>query len=311
MKDIIIAHIFLNRKCNLNCSYCALVKDDNELTLEQWKNIFLTLKPHVHTFNIAGLEPTLTEYLEDLIVFWKQNNINYVICTHGLVSDEKLKKYIDLGLKGIGVSIDSVHRRFIDRSSEIKSKRGIEVLNLLSEYDDISKFIGITVSKLNIHEVFDIITLADKHEFISCVTPIQKEREGRIFAGGNEHCFTINDCRLLFRVKEKLISLYRNGTLLGECEEIYDMWIPQAWEQSWKCEPMSVIMVDNDGRLGCCYDYYGKNVGSINIVKDGFNLQKLHDYYESDLKECGGCLWGCNVLSTLVKEGKIPIEVVK
>jgi molybdenum cofactor biosynthesis enzyme MoaA len=63
--NITEAQIFLTRECNFSCHYCKLTKRKlNELSLEQWKDVFLFLEDiDIQTVKILGGEPTVKEWL--------------------------------------------------------------------------------------------------------------------------------------------------------------------------------------------------------------------------------------------------------
>lgn len=60
---------------------------------------------------------------------------------------------------------------------------------------------------------------------------------------------------------------------------------------NWKCNGLSELRIDSDGKLVCCCD----KIGNVNNSFSIFDLpEKLNDFYferEKDAKNCKGCLW--------------------
>ena len=61
----------------------------------------------------------------------------------------------------------------------------------------------------------------------------------------------------------------------------------------WKCEGLSELRVDSDGKMVCCCDNVGKVNENFTIfdLKDPEKLQAFFKIRGEDARKCKGCLW--------------------
>lgn len=112
--DINYIHIYITRKCNLECLHCftnSHPKLEHELEAVEWEKIAADIgQIGVRTVHIEGGEPLIYPGINDVIKSLADNKVKDILMvTNGLsASEEKLKSLMNSGLNRIAVSLDSI-----------------------------------------------------------------------------------------------------------------------------------------------------------------------------------------------------------
>lgn len=154
-------------KCNLNCLHChakGRYKKD-ELDTKGAKRLIENLAD-VLDFRMlvfTGGEPFVRKDIFELMGHAREMGFEVVVATNAtLISKEVARKMREMGVVGIAASIDSTDPSKHDRFRGVKgafemAMRGIEN----SKEEGLYIQINITVSKLNLNELPDLLKLAD------------------------------------------------------------------------------------------------------------------------------------------------------
>lgn len=164
------AHLELTYNCNFNCQFCCVPWIDhpqimgNELSCEDWCRIIdILVSNGVNRITLSGGEPLLRTDLPDIIKHIKKEpkilgctvytNISMVSREiYSLIDDERFEVFTSLqGIKTRSKMIGG-------RSSLWRFKRSCQKV----ARSKASLLIGITVTKVNLFEVEDMISLADR-----------------------------------------------------------------------------------------------------------------------------------------------------
>lgn len=129
----------VTRRCNLNCTHCYIdanmraVASKNELTTSEGFRLLdeiAELCPGVMLI-LTGGEPLLRPDIFDLARYGVEKNLIIVLGTNGyLVTETVVKKLVEIGVYGLGISLDSMnpesHDRF--RGKEGSWQRALEAM---------------------------------------------------------------------------------------------------------------------------------------------------------------------------------------
>lgn len=111
----------LTKKCNLKCPHCYLEAGraaDHELTTEECLGLIDEMKAlGTEMVILTGGEPLLRKDIYDIASYASSQGLWVVMGTNGvLISDRVAQKMVECGVKGVGISIDSldpaVHNSF-------------------------------------------------------------------------------------------------------------------------------------------------------------------------------------------------------
>src|SRR5690606_1040485 len=156
----------LTRRCNLRCPHCYMeggTAEESELTTRECLDLVDAL-PELGTemLILTGGEPLLRRDIYDIALAASERGIWVVMGTNGvLVNDHVARRMVDCGVKGVGISLDSIypakHNSFRGgpnawehsvRALEICRAHGLEVL------------VQTTVMDMNRDEIPDLIAFA-------------------------------------------------------------------------------------------------------------------------------------------------------
>ena len=110
--------------CNFSCKHCFVMKDNNELSLDEMMIIVDRISKYFKSnkingrINIAGGEPLLSRNIDKLIDYIHSKNITVSMITNGYLLDEDFISRHSHKLNMIGISVDS-----LDYSTNIKMGR--------------------------------------------------------------------------------------------------------------------------------------------------------------------------------------------
>ena len=119
--------INVNRKCNLQCSWCyskntSLINND-EISLDLAKRIVnLAKELNINHISLIGGEPTLYTYIYDIIKYITTNTISVGIITNGLklANKKNVQKLIDAGLDSVNISIKGYSNKNYYQNTGVK-----------------------------------------------------------------------------------------------------------------------------------------------------------------------------------------------
>lgn len=115
--------------CNFKCKHCFVKKDSKQLSLSQIKEIVNKISDYQISkkvkcrINLAGGEPLCCSYIQEIIDYINQNNIEASIITNGYLLDGQFITRNKNKLSMIGISIDSFDEtinRFVGRTCNNK-----------------------------------------------------------------------------------------------------------------------------------------------------------------------------------------------
>lgn len=104
----------LTKKCNLRCPHCYMEagrKAERELTTDECFTLIDEFKSlGTEMLILTGGEPLLRKDIFDIASYASSQGIWVVMGTNGvLITDSVVEKMIECGVKGVGISIDSLH----------------------------------------------------------------------------------------------------------------------------------------------------------------------------------------------------------
>lgn len=158
--------IDVTTKCNLRCKHCRTNEIVHELSLDEIKIIVKKCKDFKpRGVFISGGEPLTRSDIADVIKETKKLAPVTILNTNSLLlTEEKLKELIDVGLNYIQVSLDGIEKYHDFIRGKGTYKKTIEKLKLISKYSDkIKLHISSVVSSINIdvmeelvHQIIDV-----------------------------------------------------------------------------------------------------------------------------------------------------------
>ena len=188
--------IFLTERCNARCSFCFIDFDpkakgqqkENEISVEDFRTMSLSLKDSLHHLNFTGGEPFLRSDFDQIISNFIENcDLSSVVISTNGSYPKKIKKFLEtVCLKYpttkfvFQFSIDSFPEKHnIIRKIPGLFDRTIESYNIVkNSYENCLSTCNLTISEDNyqdIEEIYDYLT--EQHK-IETINPIVVRNEG-------------------------------------------------------------------------------------------------------------------------------------
>ena len=155
----------LTNKCNLNCVHCAFSSGSTQQDELYYGRLcdFIeeAMELGLEDVHLTGGEPLLYEQLTNLLSYLNQTKLTVRSITNGLTLSKKLlKKYQDLGLKSIMISIDGMeemHNR-IRGGNPNAFKKSVGAV-IAAKQLGYHVRVNAVVTKANLNEMLDLILL--------------------------------------------------------------------------------------------------------------------------------------------------------
>jgi MoaA/NifB/PqqE/SkfB family radical SAM enzyme len=110
----------INERCNvkcLSCDYWRLPKYKDEISVEQWQDILLSLKAFIGRvqINFSGGEPFIKKGFVDLLTWCHANGIDAGVTTNGWALNEKIvDQLVDAHPLNVNISVDAPNAELHD-----------------------------------------------------------------------------------------------------------------------------------------------------------------------------------------------------
>jgi len=322
-----IANVLLTRRCNLNCSYCAITKNqgripaypkmdwykDNELISEKWIQIIkrLRLNNKDMFFIFYGGEPLLYSELSDILKYCNENNVNYTVISNNTDGVQKrIEEVISkIGkFKGFTSSVDPIENWKEHKNKELSDIEKKSMCGILRLSDMKRKGIAddvvaeITATSQNIKYLYNTIKILTDNGIWSSITAIDDKKNDLYDFS------TIEDQSLMLQptkeVRDIFTKIQEDKSLLVHMPELLDELF-KVLPSNMKCkiyENVHNICLDSDGSFRLCLRIRGISTPCISvkggIFSDGRPSGSLLDALEYDYNNfCLGCNWTCMLIS--------------
>lgn len=323
----------LTRRCNLSCSYCAIVKDyegkpleyPNMNTYREMSTFYITetlsrIKLHnPNAFHLFyGGEPMLRKDLHHIINFCNEEKINYTIITNN--SDEiqplieKLLSNVEY-IQGITSSIDPM---ILDVNSEKETdryKKCIAGLERLKKYTGVIKDIvaEITVDNQSIDYLYDLVKMLTEMGISSDITTVD-------IAKNSFYDFSnVTDESMLVPKSEKVMEIFQRIIDDKLDAHMAETLLPKIWEilpANLDCgieKNLHNMTIDADGSLRLCLRIRGTITPNLKAHDSIMANGKLHPMYKSLIWEdkthyCRGCNWTCMLMSQMISNEEDNVD---
>jgi MoaA/NifB/PqqE/SkfB family radical SAM enzyme len=304
-------YISLTNNCNYNCHMCGVIKQDRttKLSTEKLKSLIDEIagwkSDQVVTF--TGGEIFLTKEIIPLIEYSISKNLKTeIISNASLITVERAKKLMSLGLQSINMSLDGsipeIHNKIRNNTRAFElTTNGIKNLvkqKKLNNGKGPQLSVWTTIQKWNIPDLMDITYYAkklgvDKHVFHPIIIN-QCDMQTEPDVTNNPLWPNQEDIKILKdQVKKMTEYEKKNGFIafIHDPQLFVDYFNGRYSKKAWKCNPFQFLNIGPDGKTQICGDSFG-NVNETNIVK-AYSSEKAAEH-RLLMKKCTlNCLQTC------------------
>jgi pyrroloquinoline quinone biosynthesis protein E len=156
----------LTHRCPLSCPYCSnpveLEMKSREIDTETWKRALSeAVKIGILQAHFSGGEPTARKDLEDIIKHASSIGLYTNLITSGvLITEERLKKFYDVGLDHVQVSIQDTNPENSEKIAGYKGhQKKLDTCGLIRKVG-LPLTVNAVMHRQNLHNLKDMIDLA-------------------------------------------------------------------------------------------------------------------------------------------------------
>jgi MoaA/NifB/PqqE/SkfB family radical SAM enzyme len=289
MSKIRIVNWLLTRRCNLDCDYCAIVKDydgmpypkmshykKHEMSTETIINALSNFKKHnpgiFHIF--YGGEPLLRKDLPDIINYCNDNQIHYTIISNNTRGIQRhIKRLFEETdyISGFTSSVDPIFNSKMDnRKDRIrKSVEGMKRLKEIQARGDVKDVVAeITVMNENKHLLLELVGELSENEIYSDITFVD-------IAKSLYYDFSnVSSPDLLVKptleLAQTFLTMLNDDSLLIHMKDILLNMMFDILPSNFDClinTNLHTICIDSDSTLRLCLRIRGINTPKITVDK--------------------------------------------
>lgn len=304
--------VSLLTECFLKCKMCHMwktKKDPNELAVNEWKDIALSLCDIFEERGeivLTGGEPLLKEGILDLISFCKKKGLKTIMTSNAfLINEEMARQISDSGLDQISISLDSFIEETHDFLRGVKGsyERVIHAIEYIKKHNNGLRIEIITVlSGINLKEMPEHVRWVkqrgeiDSLYFQALARPFFSSSDNNWYDDNEFNFLWPKDVLETHRIVDELIRLKERGCLISN--QVPQLELFKAYFENPNkrirmkkcCLGDFVINIDKMGNVFlCCFD---KPIG--NAKKD--NIKTLWYSAQAELMriKMHNCDLACN-----------------
>ena len=319
MSKIRIVNWLLTRRCNLNCSYCAITKNYKNKP-DEYPDIYYYHKNEMDTETIIkglekfklhnpdcfhilyGGEPLLRTDLPDIINYCNKENIHYTIITNNTKDVkpmlEKLLLKTDY-ITGFTGSVDPIiFNKYASGDTLNKSVAGLK--RLTGFKDSIKDLVAeITITNDNVRYLYDLVSMLSNLGINSDITFIDISKSPYYdFSNVKDTNSLVYQTSFLAEQLQKIIE-NKLDTHMGK-DLLMKIW--DILPSNLDCEiekDLHNLTIDADGSLRLCLRIAGvdtpKNIKLNDIITSSGEINPDTEIYISKDKKnfCKNCNWTC------------------
>lgn len=330
MSKIRIVNWLLTRKCNLNCQYCAIVKNYKNKPIEYpdinyyIKNemptsdiIFTLLKLKSHNpecFHIFyGGEPTLRKDLAFIVYYCNKNNIPYTIISNNTLEVQPMITNLiqSTQVKGFTASIDPVLGWETNFDRVVKSSKGFE--SLIKIKDKIKDVVAeITITNEDINNLYKLLKFLSHHGINSDITFIDIAKSPYYdFSNIQDENILVNKTYEVLKILQEIME---DKTLNIHMK---DVLLPMIWDSlpsNYDCkleDGIHNITIDADGSIRLCLRIKGVAKERVDVsnflTADNSKVSDIAKDFliENKRKYCELCNHTCQMMSKYIDDNNI------
>jgi MoaA/NifB/PqqE/SkfB family radical SAM enzyme len=258
--------LILTRSCNLGCRYCGVIEGgtDTQLSPDQWKRVidYFRRNGHVH-FIFTGGEALLYKGLPDLVAYTARRSLTCLMTNGKTLTGEILRELP--GLDFLTLSLDPV-----TPDPDDSGKHGFDRLDTLRSHADrtgLSVSVMATVTRRTVSKIPELARMLSSYRFPLLLSLYHAGSEQFDFRTNHDELDfrTPEDLKALEAMADELISLRRQGYLIGETDEYLQSMVSfKRGEMVTQCRAgIDWFEVDCDGRIKACHDAQPSSINAL------------------------------------------------
>jgi radical SAM family uncharacterized protein len=281
----------LTYNCNLRCKMCPFWKrSSKDSSIEQEKAILRQIYDSgACAIAFEGGEPLLRNDLVEILAFSRSLPLHTSLVTNGTLVESRIDEIAPYINGVVYVSLDGLEKTH-DAIRGVNGSFRKAVRGIMSSRDKVSVTINTTIMAENIHEIEDLVKLANELD------------TGISVAVAHEYCNAKASAPARHEIKElaeKLIEMKKKGYPLINSISYFKVF---AKEKNWACKPWASVNVSPEGNLVLpCY-VRNEYAATISVFETSIKTA-ISKFNWKETQNCQECSLHCYVEPSMVLSG--------
>src|SRR4030043_1462770 len=278
----------LTYNCNLRCKMCPFWKRSSEdYSIEREKAILRQIYDSgVCGIAFEGGEPLLRKDLVEILAFSRSLPLHTSLVTNGTLLESRIDEIASYINGVVYVSLDGLEKTH-DMIRGVSGCFRKAVRGIMASREKVSVTINTTIMAENIHEIEDLVKLANELDIKISV------------AVAHEYCNAKASAPASHEIREiagKLVEMKKKGYPLVNSISYFKVI---AKEKNWTCKPWSLVNVGPEGKLVLpCY-VRNEYAASVSVFETSIKTA-ISRFNWTETQNCQECSLHCYVEPSLV-----------
>ncbi len=292
----IIAYLFTEYGCNLDCHYCwsynnktkGMTEDTARRSIDWLESI------GCRVLALMGGEPLLRrDFVHKVVDYAGQKGFFVYLATNGRFLDpDTVVRLGDAGLSVINLAIDSVEVRPELPKAFTAVKDNLECMVKMQRHYGFTMFLNINITRINLDDVRELTEIGRSYNLATDYhineSPMM-EQEHFKHKTGNSTYITPDDWESIDALIDWLIDKQKQGYKMpnspGQLANMKNMMRGKV--EPWPCRAgKNTLIIREDGTLAPCFPMYGAAHDWGQVENDKFDLCQLDEMKKSCNATC-------------------------
>ena len=281
----------LTYKCNLQCKMCPFwQRPSGDSSIEQEKAILR----QIYASGVCGIafeggEPLLRKDLAEILAFSRSLPLHTSLVTNGTLLESRIDKIAPFINGAVYVSLDGLEKTH-DTIRGVNGCFRKAVRGIMASREKVSVTINTTIMAENIHEIEDLVKLANELDVVISVAVAHEYGQAKASAAAS---------REIREIAGKLAKMKKSGYPIINSPSYFKVI---AKEKNWTCNPWVSVNVSPEGNLVLpCY-VRNEYASSVSVFETDIKTA-ISGFDWKETQNCQNCSLHCYVEPSLVLSG--------
>ena len=281
----------LTYRCNLQCKMCPFWQRPSEdSSIEQEK----ALLRQIYASGVCGIafeggEPLLRKDLAEILAFSRSLPLHTSLVTNGTLLESRIDEIAPYINGVVYVSLDGLEKTH-DTIRGVSGCFRKAVRGIMASREKVSVTINTTIMAENIHEIEDLVKLANELDTVISVAVAHEYGQAKASAAAS---------REIREIAGKLAKMKKSGYPIINSPSYFKVI---AKEKNWTCNPWVSVNVSPEGNLVLpCY-VRNEYASSISVFETDIKTA-ISGFDWKETQNCQNCSLHCYVEPSLVLSG--------
>ena len=281
----------LTYKCNLQCKMCPFwQRPSGDSSIEQEKAILR----QIYASGACGIafeggEPLLRKDLAEILAFSRSLPLHTSLVTNGTLLESRIDEIAPFINGAVYVSLDGLEKTH-DTIRGVSGCFRKAVRGIMASREKVSVTINTTIMAENIHEIEDLVKLANELDTVISVAVAHEYGQAKASAAAS---------REIREIAGKLAKMKKSGYPIINSLSYFKVI---AKEKNWTCNPWVSINVSPEGNLVLpCY-VRNEYASSVSVFETDIKTA-ISGFDWKETQNCQNCSLHCYVEPSLVLSG--------